>query len=215
MKNSLIIVICAVVIVVLGIVLLLLGVFGGKTPSADETISVPIPVAENPLITPTVSTPFTPTNPSITTFSQPESETYTVKKGDTLWKIAKAKYGDGSKYKIIEEANKDKLSDAAKLKIGMVLLIPKLESGNSVTTPIETPKPSVKYHTVKKGDSLKKLALRYYQDSSKSNLIFEANRDKLATPETSLKTGWKLVIPTETPELPTTPVSPTPSGVPQ
>ena len=47
---------------------------------------------------------------STRTTKEPESgsdKTYTVKKGDCLWNIAKKFYGDGSKYKKIYEANKD------------------------------------------------------------------------------------------------------------
>lgn len=39
--------------------------------------------------------------------------TYTVKKGDCLWSIAKEKYGDGSKYTKIYSANKKVIEDAA------------------------------------------------------------------------------------------------------
>lgn len=43
-----------------------------------------------------------------------KSETYTVKSGDCLWNIAKSKYGDGSKWKKIYEANKSVIESTAK-----------------------------------------------------------------------------------------------------
>ena len=49
---------------------------------------------------------------------------HTVKKGDTLWKIAKKYYGKGSKYKKIYNANKKKISNPNKLTVGLVLTIP-------------------------------------------------------------------------------------------
>jgi nucleoid-associated protein YgaU len=49
---------------------------------------------------------------------------YTVKKGDTLWAIAKAHYGEGSKYKAIFEANRPMLSDPDKIYPGQTLRIP-------------------------------------------------------------------------------------------
>ena len=52
------------------------------------------------------------------------AESYTVKQGDTLTKIAKQQLGDSRKYTNIFEANKDKISDPNKIYIGMVLLIP-------------------------------------------------------------------------------------------
>jgi nucleoid-associated protein YgaU len=49
---------------------------------------------------------------------------YTVKSGDTLSGIAKAHYGDASKYNRIFEANRGVLSDPDKIKPGQVLNIP-------------------------------------------------------------------------------------------
>ncbi len=51
-------------------------------------------------------------------------ETYTVKSGDTLSKIAKHYYGDAHAYTRIFEANRDQLSDPDKIRVGQVLKIP-------------------------------------------------------------------------------------------
>ena len=53
-----------------------------------------------------------------------ESQFYTVKKGDTLSRIAKEMYGDASKYPVIFEANKPMLKDPDKIYPGQVLRIP-------------------------------------------------------------------------------------------
>lgn len=50
---------------------------------------------------------------------------YTVKKGDTLSKIAQQFYGSSKKWKRIVDANKDKLGQSQVLKVGMTLVIPK------------------------------------------------------------------------------------------
>lgn len=55
------------------------------------------------------------------------SRTYTVEKGDTLWKISTEMYGNGAKYTEIFEANKPMLSDPDKIYPGQVLRIPNLE----------------------------------------------------------------------------------------
>jgi nucleoid-associated protein YgaU len=49
---------------------------------------------------------------------------YEVKKGDTLWKIAKEVYGDGNLYPEIFKANQDTLSDPDKIQVGQMLRIP-------------------------------------------------------------------------------------------
>jgi nucleoid-associated protein YgaU len=59
---------------------------------------------------------------------EPGSNFYTVKSGDTLWKIAETEYGHGkgAKYSVIFEANKPLLSDPDKIYPGQVLRIPPL-----------------------------------------------------------------------------------------
>lgn len=52
--------------------------------------------------------------------------TYTVVKGDCLWNIAKKYYGDGTKYPVIAEANKDKIKTPNLIYPGQVLTIPKI-----------------------------------------------------------------------------------------
>jgi len=55
---------------------------------------------------------------------QAESQTYTVKSGDTLSKIAKEHLGDANAYMKIFDANKDQLTDPDKIKPGQVLKMP-------------------------------------------------------------------------------------------
>jgi nucleoid-associated protein YgaU len=57
---------------------------------------------------------------------EPAARFYTVVKGDTLSKIAKAHYGDAMKYPVIFEANKPMLIDPDKIYPGQVLRIPDL-----------------------------------------------------------------------------------------
>ncbi|MCB2222594.1 MAG: LysM peptidoglycan-binding domain-containing protein [Actinobacteria bacterium] len=57
-----------------------------------------------------------------------QSKFYEVKKGDTLSKIAKEFYGDGSKYPAIFEANKPMLKSADLIYPGQVLRIPALDA---------------------------------------------------------------------------------------
>lgn len=57
-----------------------------------------------------------------------DSRTYTVQKGDTLWKIAEQHYSDGSKYNAIFEANQPMIKDADEIYPGQVLRIPELQT---------------------------------------------------------------------------------------
>lgn len=58
--------------------------------------------------------------------AEPEATFYTVVRGDTLSKIAKAHYGNAMKYPVIFEANRPLLQDPDKIYPGQVLRIPPL-----------------------------------------------------------------------------------------
>ena len=56
--------------------------------------------------------------------SSGKGRTYTVAAGDSLSKIAKNFYGNAGQYMKIFDANKDKLTDPDKIKVGQELVIP-------------------------------------------------------------------------------------------
>ena len=53
-----------------------------------------------------------------------EPKTYVIAKGDTLWAIAAAHYGDGNKYHDIVAANKEVIKNADLIFPGQKILIP-------------------------------------------------------------------------------------------
>ena len=57
----------------------------------------------------------------------PKATTYTVKKGDCLWNIAKKYLGNGAKYNLIYNANKDKIKNPNLIYVGQVLTIPQVK----------------------------------------------------------------------------------------
>ncbi|MBI5778257.1 MAG: LysM peptidoglycan-binding domain-containing protein [Planctomycetes bacterium] len=208
-------VIVVVFLVILGIVFWQLGLFNGTTPETTSSLIEPISPTDLAGLTstglagvPTYYDSISSTgglDPFYTAMTpvQPTSTSYTVKPGDTLWIIAQHFYNDGTKWKMIQDANK--LQNPSKLKVGMVLTIPDAsDTSYRTTAPAATDTMTgtytpattgTKYHKVVKGDTLWKLARKYYNDNTKTDLIFEANRDKMATRETSLQPGWKLLIP--------------------
>ena len=59
--------------------------------------------------------------------SEDEHQTnYTVVAGDSLSRIAKRRYGKGSMWKLIYEANRDKIENPDLIYPGQVLRIPKI-----------------------------------------------------------------------------------------
>jgi outer membrane protein OmpA-like peptidoglycan-associated protein len=49
---------------------------------------------------------------------------YTIKEGDSLWKIAQHELGNGNRWQYLFELNKDRIKNASKLKKGTVIIIP-------------------------------------------------------------------------------------------
>lgn len=129
---------------------------------------------------------------------------YTVQENDSMWKIAVKLYGDGSKMVDIAKANP--LVDPQRIKPGDVLRLPepvRTSEGpvrNSVSEPTESDplglglNRDVRTVEVLANDSLWKIADREYGDGTKWELIYNANRDKLKSPDT-VREGMELVVP--------------------
>ena len=83
-------------------------------------------------------------------------KTHTVVKGDSLWNIAKKYYGDGSKYNLILEVNKDKIKNANSIYPGQVLTIPNASDAIAqTTTSTTTTTTTTKKSTAKKASFTK------------------------------------------------------------
>lgn len=114
-----------------------------------------------------------PETPSVTPPAEEPSDSgesqeyfeYSVKRGDTLWKIARRYLGNGSRYSEIIELN-HLTSDH--IYPGMALKIP----GSSSET---SPAPSYRNYTVKRGDSLWKIAQSQLGLGSRYPEIMELN----------------------------------------
>lgn len=122
----------------------------------------------------------------------PEAITYTVQKGDSLWKIARR---NGCSLQTLMEANKELLKNSDRIYPNQKLIIPTLDATPNVPLwqqPAALPN-SGAYRTykVQKGDSLWKIA--HENGCSLEELVIlnniSADRVKLIYP------GWELLIP--------------------
>jgi nucleoid-associated protein YgaU len=69
-----------------------------------------------------------------------------------------------------------------------------VQSSHSSTAPAPAAAPAEKIHVVEKGESLSKIAQKYYGKASLWTKIHEANKDQIKNPDL-IKPGQKLRIP--------------------
>jgi nucleoid-associated protein YgaU len=132
---------------------------------------------------------------------------HVVSSGETLSGISKKYYGTTTKWKKILEANKGVLSDPKQLRIDMKLKIPvestdataelrardASENAGSVLLTASSAR-SGRKHTAVKGDTLYRIALKYYGNGMRYKDILSANRGVLKDPK-DLKPGMEVVVP--------------------
>lgn len=132
-----------------------------------------------------------------------------VQPGEDLSKIARKYYRDTSKWSTIYNANRDRIQDYNFLRVGTELIIPDIpeekivsqQARTETSTPslsqvveVEGAKPAGRIHRVQQGDSIYKLAVKYYNDGTKWNRILEANKKVIKDPK-SVRIGQELIIP--------------------
>jgi nucleoid-associated protein YgaU len=136
------------------------------------------------------------------------SKVHTVEVGESLYTISQRYYKTAKYAKAIFEANKELIKAPDRLKAGLQIIIPNITptpapAAQAPETATETPAPpasevpSKRVHKVVPGDSLWKIAAKYEPKRVNEMIekIVQANRDKLESEDTMLKTGWELVIP--------------------
>lgn len=114
--------------------------------------------------------------------------TYTIKKDDSLYVIAKRELGSASRWKEIEKLNNVSSSD---LKIGQVIKLPAAVAGTAPDSG-SAPATGSKTHTVAKGETLGDISKIYFGTTRNWKKIEAANPGVTSD---SLKIGQKLVIP--------------------
>ena len=122
---------------------------------------------------------------------------YVVQPGDSLQRIAARTLGDANRWGSISSLNPG--VDPLRLQVGDRLTLPAPPEGDADATPAASPLGAssgvtAAIHEVKAGDSLSVIALRYYGDSTRWKTIYEANRDRMDSPD-DLGIGVELRIP--------------------
>jgi nucleoid-associated protein YgaU len=115
-------------------------------------------------------------------------QTYVTQPGDTLWDIATRFYNDGTRWPAIFEANRDQIGDDQVLYGGKTLTIP------DNPTPLPHPTPGQSYVT-QPGDTLWDIATRFYNDGTRWQNIYDANRGVIGDNPQMLRDGLTIIIP--------------------
>lgn len=115
-----------------------------------------------------------------------EERFYMVKKGDTLYSIARRFYGDGKMWSVIWKANRGVVKEPSRLAAGVRLRLPDHAE--------EKEDPEYETYIVQKGDTLSKISRLHYGTSKFVDLILEANRDTIREPG-RLRVGMLVRIP--------------------
>lgn len=128
--------------------------------------------------------------PTVTEAAAPdEVDGYLVRPGDDLWSVAEHLLGQGSRWRLLAEANPGLLANpTVDLAPGLRLVVPELPDGPSAA--------KARVVTVERGDTLSALAQEHLGAAGRWPRIYRANADRIKDPDL-IDIGWKLVIPAD------------------
>lgn len=172
-----------------------------ETSSLSDSTSFdepdPEPLVIEPVVPELQSIQILPPKPKLI---PPEFQSHTVVRGEIMQDIAKLYYGKALMWNVIARANPR--VDPLKLREGMTLRIPL--DPNNIQGLVETPEgiqtttsesadPVVEY-LVQPGDSLSRIAQKYYGSARHADFIYQSNRDTLRSMD-SIRVGQTLKLP--------------------
>jgi len=157
-------------------------------PRAHAAVAAPLP--DEPHVAVALGAPAEPRAEEHVQTVQPQTERYTVKRGDSLWKIAEERLGDGTRYVELVALNEAVLDGRPDFLLpGTVLKVPVPDESSGGS------------YVVQPGDTLSEIAEDHLGDADAYPSIFRASRDNvqpngahLSDPDLLLP-GWKLTIP--------------------
>lgn len=127
---------------------------------------------------------------------------YVVQEDDSLWTIAEAWLGDGTRWQDIADLNPAINPD--RLRVGQRLRLPATAANSTMKLngpvaierrPRKTRVASASSHTIRSGETLSTIAQRYYGTATAWRRIFDANRATIGRNPDRLVVGTRLVIP--------------------
>jgi nucleoid-associated protein YgaU len=161
-------------------------------PKAQGAVtSTPLPDPPRVAVEPTAAAPQVD---AVEEKREPRVERYTVVRGDSLWRIAEDRLGDGARYVELVDLNGAVLDGRPDFLLpGTVLRVPTVDEGRSDE------------YVVQPGDTLSEIAEEELGDAHAYPSIFKASNDsvqadgrRLTDPDLILP-GWQLTIPGQKP----------------
>lgn len=157
-------------------------------PRVHAAVTAPLP--DEPPVAVALDAPAEPRADEHAQTVQPQTERYTVNRGDSLWKIAEERLGDGTRYVELVALNEAVLDGRPDFLLpGTVLKVPVADESSGGS------------YVVQPGDTLSEIAEDQLGDADAYPWIFRASRDTvqpngahLSDPDLILP-GWKLTIP--------------------
>lgn len=143
----------------------------------------------------------------VKTDRKPKAPTrYVVRPRDTLWRISERMYGVGSR-KIVDAivaANKDRLTSAEKLRIGVELVLPAIDGVGAAkldgrqrpkrTSKLGSAPGGARYYQIQNGDRYSTIAERFLGSKSRWKEIHEMNKDIFPDPG-KIRYGVRIRLP--------------------